>query len=113
MRFTDELKIQSTLNGGFDEDGNPIEGEPFWMLFGKEKNAIIFPNKKASKVRLNDGSEYIYAYEIIVKLKKELIPLIPKEGQKVHIRKYDGTIDVTKEVVGFVTLKSRYLKIWV
>ena len=113
MNFTDTLKVQTSLSGGYDEDGNPIESISQWILFGKEKNSIIFPNEKAAKVSLNDGNEYVYSYVIIAKLKKDLIPLIPKEGQKVYIHKSDGTIDKEMEVKGFVTLKNRYLKIWV
>lgn len=113
MNFTDTLKVQTSLSGGYDEEGNPIESVTQWITFGKEKNSIIFPNEKAAEVSLNDGNEYVYSYVIIAKLKKDLIPLIPKEGQKVHIRKSDGTIDKEMEVKGFVTLKGRYLKIWV
>ena len=113
MQFTDTLKIQSILQNEYDDEGNPVEGELSFVSFGREKNAIILPNDIAAKVRLNDGSEYTYSYQIIVKLKKELIPLIPIEGHKVYIHKNDGTIEGVKEVKGFVTLKSKYLKIWV
>lgn len=113
MNYTDTLEIQSTLPGGYDSEGNPVEGLSKWMSFGKEKNAIILPNEKASKVTLKDGKEYVYSYVIIARMKKELIPFIPREGKKVHIRKSDGTIDKVMEVKGFVTLKSRNLKIWV
>lgn len=112
MRFTDTLLVQRSLSGGYDGDGNPIVGTTEWVSFGKEKNCIVFPNEKASKVSLNDGIEYVYSYIVMVKLRKDLIPVIPKEGDKVHIRKYDGTIDRDMEVRGFVTLKNRYLKIW-
>ena len=112
MKFADTLLVKRSLSGGYDDDGNPIVSQSEWVNFGKEKNCIILPNDKASKVRLNDGSEYVYSYVVLIKLRKDLVSIIPVEGDKVHIKKYDGTIDRDMEVKGFVTLKSKYLKIW-
>ena len=96
----------------YDENGNEIEPTKIWLVFGKEKNAIISPNSRANKVSLNDGKDFVYSYEVVVKLKKQYYPLIPKEGDRVWLHKADGTIDKDMEVKGFVTLKQRYLKLW-
>lgn len=96
----------------YDENGNEVVPEKIWLVFGKEKNAIISPNSRANKVSLNDGKDFVYSYEVIVKLKKQYYPLIPKEGSRVRLHKADGTIDKDMEVKGFVTLKQRYLKLW-
>lgn len=109
----DEEKTAELLQGEFyDENSNPIEPKQAWLKFGKDKNAIIFPNSRANKVSLADGQEYIYSYEVIVKLKKSLYPLLPKDGNHVWLHKVDGTVDKDMEVKGFVTLKQRYLKLW-
>lgn len=99
-------------NGVYDENGDEIEPMPTWVVFGKEKNAIIFPNSRANKMSLADGKEFTYSYEVIVKQKKSLYSLIPMQGARVWLHKADGTIDKDMEVKGFVTLKQRYLKIW-
>ena len=96
----------------YDENGNEVVPEKIWLVFGKEKNAIISPNSRANKVSLNDGKDFVYSYEVVVKLKKQYYPLIPKEGSRVWLHKADGTIDKDMEVKGFVTLKQRYLKLW-
>lgn len=105
----------------FDDDGN----EPFrtidengdslqpielrYIDFGK---CVLIPNSKASSITLNDGQRYIYSYEVIVPLNKKRYQILPKEGDKVQITKKDGTIEREMEVKGFVTYKSRYLKLW-
>ena len=96
----------------YDENGNEVVPKKIWLVFGKEKNAIISPNSRANKVSLNDGKDFVYSYEVIVKLKKQYYPFIPKEGSRVWLHKADGTIDKDMEVKGFVTLKQRYLKLW-
>nr|DAG41983.1 MAG TPA: hypothetical protein [Bacteriophage sp.] len=99
-----------TLKSGFDEEGNPLTPEAFIFIdFGK---CVILPNTKASVITLADGQKYTYMYEIYAPLNKVKYPLIPKEGEKVWITKKDGTIDKEMEVKGFVTLKKRYLRIW-
>lgn len=98
------------LKSGFDEEGNPLAPEAFIFIdFGK---CVILPNNKASVITLADGQKYTYAYEIYAPLNKAKYQLIPKEGDKVHITKKDGTIDKDMEVKGFVTLKKRFLRIW-
>lgn len=98
------------LKSGFDEEGNPITPDAFIFIdFGK---CVILPNTKASVITLADGQQYVYSHEIYAPLSKAKYPLIPKEGEKVWITKKDGTIDKEMEVKGFVTLKKRYLRIW-
>lgn len=98
------------LKAWCDEDGNPLTPEAFIFIdFGK---CVILPNTKASVITLADGQKYTYAYEIYAPLNKAKYPLIPKEGDNVHITKKDGTIDKEMEVKGFVTYKKRYLRIW-
>lgn len=101
-----------TASGNYDDEGNPVEPATTWVVFGKEKNSIIFPNTQATKVSLQDGKDFVYSYEVVVKLKKSLYPFLPKEGDMVWLHKSDGTIDKSMVVKGFVTLKQRYLKIW-
>lgn len=96
----------------YDDNGNEVVSETTWLVFGKERNAIISPNSRANKVSLHDGKDFVYSYEVVVKLKKQLYPLIPKDGARVWVHKADGTIDKDMEVRGFVTLKKRYLKLW-
>ncbi len=109
MTFSDELKVLQISGGGYDEDYNPIEPTEEWMDFAK---CFISFNSSAQKVRLHDGSEYIYSYYVIAPLKASIYASIPKEGSRVRIIKADGTIDAVLEVKGFVTYKKRYLKIW-
>lgn len=114
--ITDEVDDEKTAEllsqGEYDENGDPVEPVQTWVVFGKEKNAIIFPNSKANKMGLADGKDFVYSYEVIVKLKKALYSLLPKEGDRVWLQKSDGTISKDMEVKGFVTLKKRYLKLW-
>ena len=93
----------------YDENGDEIEPDEEYIFFSK---CFISFNHSAQKVRLNDGSEYIYSYYIIAPIRKAIYHLIPREGDWVHIRKADGTVDAKMEVKGFVTYKKRYLKIW-
>lgn len=108
----DDKTAELLANGEYDDEGNPVEPARTWVVFGKEKNAIIFPNSRASKMSLADGKEFIYSYEVIVKLKKALYPLLPQEGTRVWLHKSDDTINKDMEVKGFLTLKKRYLKLW-
>ena len=96
-------------NGVFDSDMNPMPSYTDFFPFAK---CFISFNSVAQKVRLNDGQEYVYTYYVILPLKKSIYHLIPREGDRVRIRKLDGTIDREMEVRGFVTYKKRYLKIW-
>jgi hypothetical protein len=96
---------------GVDENLDPVQENMIWMLFG---NCIIIPNSRAQQITLNDGSMYLYAYEIIAPIKKIHYQhsLIPKEGTSVRIVKKDGSINKEAVVRGFVTLKQRYVKVW-
>lgn len=95
---------------GYDSDGNPIEATATRFYdFGK---CTILPNTSARVITLADGKTYIYSYEIVAPLTQRKYKMLPREGDKVHITKKDGTIDVDMEVKGFVTLKKRYLKLW-
>lgn len=94
----------------YDEDGNPVVATDFcFMDYGK---CIIFPNQRANSISLTDGSIYVYSYEVYVPLSKKKYSLIPREGDVVKIQKKDGTIDIEKEVKGFVTYKRKYLRLW-
>ena len=98
------------FKSGFDEEGNSLTPESFIFIdFGK---CVILPNTKASIITLADGQKYTYAYEIYAPLNKAKYQLIPKEGDKVHITKKDGTIDKEMEAKGSVTLTNRFLRIW-
>ena len=109
MTFEDTLYVLMTIEGGYDEDHNPIKPREEWHDLPK---CFISFNSSAQKVRLNDGSEYVYSYYVIAPLTKKCYPIIPKEGDRVRIVKKDGTIDKDMEVKGFVTYKRRYFKIW-
>lgn len=112
MNFSDKLKVLTITDGGYDENLNPLPPQKEWKIFGK---CIIMPNDAAQKVTLADGSEYLYQYVIYAPLKslhyKE--GLIPKENDKIHFIKDDKTIDKEATVRGFLTLRKRYLKLWV
>ena len=109
MRYEDELWVCKTDCRSYDDKGYPNDPENEWSLFGK---CFLSFNSAASKVRLADGKEYQYTYYVIAPLKKDLYSLIPKEGERVQVKKADGTVEQVKEVRGFVTYKKRYLKIW-
>lgn len=95
---------------GYDEEGNPIEATATRLYdFGK---CIILPNTSARLVTLADGTQYTYSYEVIAPLSSTKYKMLPREGDKVHITKKDGTIDCDMEVKGFVTYKKRHLKLW-
>lgn len=112
IAVNDERTEEFQNEGKYEEDGSVKKPTRMWRTFGKQKNCIIFPNSKATSVVLNDGQSYVYTYEVIVKLKKSLYAYIPKQGDYVWIAKSDGTIFREMEVKGFVTLKKKYLKIW-
>lgn len=102
--------VHENAGAGYDKNGNPNSVTTAYMSdFGK---CVIFPNDRASTITLADGNAFSYAYEVIAPLSKRKYKMLPKEGDIVHISKQDGTVDKTMEVKGFVTLKKRYLKIW-
>ena len=93
-----------------DENGDSLQPVGIrYIDFGK---CILLPNSRANFITLLDGQRYVNSYEVIAPLNKKRYRLLPKEGDKVWIAKKDGTIDREMEVKGFVTLKSRYLKLW-
>ena len=111
MRLEDTLEVKQKPTTEYDSDGNPVtEVAESWTEFGK---CFLSFNSRAERVRLNDGSEYVYSYYIITTLNSERYSIIPREGDKIHVVKADGTVDAVMEVKGCVTYKKRYLKIWV
>jgi hypothetical protein len=109
MRFEDTLEVLLVDSNGYDGESNPLPPREEWTQFSK---CFISFNSQAQRIRLNDGTEYIYSYYVIAPIKSSLYGIIPKEGDRVRILKADGTIDKIMEVKGFVTYKKRYLKIW-
>lgn len=103
MRLDDTLELY-TVESGYDTNLNPTESVKV-VNIGKCK---ILPNSKAVKTRGNDGSEYIYSFEIFVRNPKQIVV----EGDKVRLRKKDGTIDRIMTVQGFVTLR-KWERLWV
>ena len=104
MRLADKIEIQ-VVEVGFDEELNPTETTK-WKSLGK---CSISPNNAARVTKTNDGTSYIYSYEIIMRKPKTNMP---KENDVIHIVKSDNTIDAECRVVGFVTLRN-WLKLWV
>lgn len=112
MRFGDKLDVLVVTKGEMDENLNPGRPTEEWKFFGK---CAIMPNTAAQSVSLADGKEYIYQYEIYAPLNSKHYQenLIPKENSRIHFVKEDGTIDKEAFVRGFLTLRKRYLKLWV
>lgn len=105
MVFADFIKYKTFVKE-VDSDGLMDETES-WVDLGK---CTIFPNTAAKKQIGNDTEQRIYSYEIMMRIPKLAIP---KEGEWVRITKKDGTIDEELEVIGFMTIKGRFLKLWV
>lgn len=104
-----EVQVDNA-GSGYDDNGNPLNVTAIrFVEFGK---CVIIPNTSARTVALVDGQTYHYSYEIVAPLSKQKYNMLPNEGDKVWITKKDGTIDTQMEVKGFVTLKKRYLKLW-
>lgn len=112
IEINEDKTIEFFADGKFNEDGSTKKPTQMWTSFGKTKNCVIFPNSKSSSIVLNDGKQYAYSYEVIVKLKKSLYSLLPKEGDLIWVTKSDKTINKEMEVKGFVTYKQKYLKLW-
>ena len=104
MKLSDSIELKTVVSG-FNENLDEIESIE-WIKLGK---CIINPNTAAKLTIGNDGKEYLYSYEIMMKKPKGIFP---KEGDEIHIVKQDGTIDKVCKVSGFVTLKT-WLKLWV
>lgn len=109
MKLSDRIRLK-LINTKYDERLNEVENID-WIDLGK---CMIMPNTAAKITRGNDGKEYLYSYEIMMKIPKDLFghKIVPKEGDDIHIIKGDGTIDKTCKVVGFVTLRN-WVKLWV
>lgn len=110
MRFDDTLKVKVLSGAGFDIDLNPVTPTETWQELGK---CVIFPNNKAATINCNDGEVYQYQFEVVSRLKRDYYSYLPKEGMTIHLHKKDGTIDKDFIVKGFLTLRQRYLKLWV
>lgn len=108
MRYEDDLEVLKT-SGAYDKNGYPVANKAKWVKFGK---CFISFNSAAQYIHLHDGNDYKYSYYVIAPLTKDKYSYIPTEGEKVRIRKADGTVYKTMEVKGFVTYKKRFLKIW-
>lgn len=106
---TDEICDIDITREMFDKDMNPIQPSNVYLNFGK---CFISFNSAGQLVTLNDGKEYQYTYYVICPLTKKRYNMIPREGDFVRIIKADGTIDREMIVRGFVTMKNKYLKLW-
>lgn len=106
---TIELKKAEIIT---DEMLNEVETTK-WVSLGK---CIIMPNTSAKHIRGNDGSIFIYSYEILFKKAKSYyystLELIPRANDEIHIVKADGSIDQVCKVSGFVTM-GNWVKVWV
>lgn len=105
MQFSDTIKYLSSSKY-IDKSLDVVENSE-WLDLGR---CVIMPNSAANKVKGNDSEPRVYSYEIIMRKPKVHIP---KEDEWVHITKKDGTIDTDAQVIGFVTYKGRFLKLWV
>ena len=104
MNLSDRIEVKVTTVSLDDNLNEVCRTE--WIDLGK---CFITPNSSASRTRGNDGKDYIYSYEIIMRKPKTYIP---KENDIIHIAKKDRTIDKECRVNGFVTLRN-WMKIWV
>lgn len=105
MQFSDS--IQYLKSDKYINDILDVVEDTEWIDLGK---CTIMPNNAANKIKGNDSEPRIYNYEIIMRKPKSHIP---KENEWIHITKKDGTIDTDAQVIGFVTYKGRFLKLWV
>lgn len=106
MRLNDRIELKQ-VHLEFDSKLNEVEVES-WVSIGK---CAIMPNTAAKMTKGNDGKEYLYAYEVIMKKPKQDENL-PRENSEIRLTKSDGTVDKVCRVRGFVTLRN-WLKIWV
>lgn len=109
MKYEDSLYVARHESKSYDDKGYPIAPLSEWFAFGK---CFLSFNGPAQEVHLADGKEYRYSYYVIAPLTKDKYSLIPKEGERVLVRKADDTVVYSLEVSGFVTYKRRYVKIW-
>lgn len=104
MNLPDKIALEVTV-AFVNENLNEVNYTE-WVDLGK---CLIMPNTSAAKMKGNDGKEYIYSYEIVMRKPKTNIP---KENDMIHFVKKDGTIDKICRMSGFVTLRN-WMKIWV
>lgn len=105
MQFSDSIKYKTAEK--YTDDNLDVVEDVEWLDLGK---CIIMPNTAARQVKGNDSEPRMYSYEVIMRKPKAHIPV---EDEWVHITKKDGTIDTDAQVIGFVTMKGRFLKLWV
>lgn len=91
----------------YNRETDTTSTQSAWESVGKCK---IMPNDSAREITLEDGTSFLYSYQVYFRKPKSSY-LLPTEGRLVHIHKKDGTIDAEKEVKGFVTHKN-WVKIW-
>lgn len=109
MRYEDDLWVCKQAQDEYDWRGYPQEQPVSTSHFGK---CFLSFNSAAQRVVMDDGKEYQYSFYAIAPLTKALYPLIPKSGERVIVRKADGTVFTMLEVRGSVTYKKRFLKLW-
>ena len=105
MNLSDNIWLQKATTI-YDDNLNAHEQTETTYL-GK---CVIVQNSSAAQIKSNDGSLFTYSYIVYLRKPKEL-KNIPLENDIVHIVKKDGTIDTTKKVVGFRTLR-KWLQLW-
>lgn len=105
MNLSDKIWLQKrTIT--YDENLNAQE-QVTTTFIGK---CIIVQSSAASKWKSNDGDTFEYSYIVYLRKPKDYAN-IPRENEVVRIVKKDGTIDTTKKVKGFQTLRN-WLRIW-
>lgn len=105
MRFNDKIYLQR-ITTEKNENLDTIEV----VSWSDPWKCNVLPNTKSQTVHGNDGVDYVYAFEIMLRKPQDLYP---KEGDMVRIVKKDGSVDATKRVLGHVILKGFLLKLWV
>ena len=106
MNLSDKIELETSYTFLNENLNEVVRTE--WVDLGK---CLIMPNTSAAKVKGNDGKEYIYSYEIILR-KPRNVGYLPKENATIRIKKKDGSIEKTCKVSGFVTLRN-WIKVWV
>ena len=89
MRYEDDLWVCKQAQDEYDWRGYPQEQEATTTHFGK---CFLSFNSAAQRVVLDDGKEYQYSFYAIAPLRKALYPLIPQSGERVIVKKADGTV---------------------
>lgn len=103
MVFDDTIDLKQVATD-WDEHERRVE-QVSWLALGR---CVIFPNEAARQEEGEDTLQRVYQYTVVMRKPK----VYPKEGDWVRLRKKDSSIDCEMRVRGFVTLKNRYLKLW-